>query len=77
MENEKIIKDFLIASGFSEKGKNQFHRKDTGIIFIRQYDVTKVMFQIMELGEKHHAEKLRGLLYLKENIEVGVFNPQV
>lgn len=75
--NEQIIRDFLNASGFSEKGKDQFYREGTGTIFIRQYDVTKVMFHIMELGRKHHAKEIRDILYFKDAVEVCVFNPQV
>ena len=77
MEEKEIIIEFLQKSGFKESGKDQFFREGTGRIFIIQYNVTKVMFQIMELGEKHHAKKVRDVLMLKDACEICIFNPQV
>jgi len=74
---KRIIIDFLEKSGFEKKGVDTYKRKETGTIFIREWNATKVMWQIMELGEKHHANKLRDLLKISEQVETYVFNPQV
>jgi len=74
---EIIVRGFLNSAGFVEKGINQFHKNEVGIIFIREYDSQKVLFQILELGEKHHANRLRNLLFFKDQVETYEFNPQV
>jgi len=77
MKEKNVIIDFLTKAGFEEKGKDQYKRKDTGTIFIREWSALKVMWQIMELGEKHHAKKVRDVLHLTDAVELYIFNPQV
>jgi hypothetical protein len=74
---KQIIIDFLEKSGFKEKGRDTYKREGTGTIFIREWSAIKVMWQIMELGEKHHANKLRDLLKISDQVETYIFNPQV
>lgn len=76
--NEKdIIIKFLEASGFKENGTLAYTRESTGTIFIREWSVLKVMWQIMELGEKHHAKKVRDVIMMNDAVETCIFNPQV
>ncbi len=77
MNERKLIINFLTESGFRELGRDQYTKEGVGNIFIRQWNVQKVFFQIMELGEKHHANKLRELLMIKDATEVYIFNPMV
>lgn len=78
MEAKELIIEFLTKAGFKEAGRDQYHREDIGVIFIRQYDVQKVMFQIMELGRKHQAKDIRDALMIKaELFHTVVFQPQV
>jgi len=74
---KKIIIDFLEKSGFKEGGVNQYSRENFGIIFIRIWDAKIVFNQIMELGEKHHAKKMRDILIMRDAVEVCIFNPIV
>ena len=72
-----IIIAFLNKAGFEERGKNQYFQKDLGRIHIKIWDARIVFNQIMELGEKHHANKISELLKISEQVETYVFNPQV
>lgn len=72
-----IIIAFLNKAGFEERGKNQYFKKDVGFIHIRKWDAEVVFNQIIELGEKHYANKLRDLLKISDQVETYVFNPQV
>ncbi len=74
---KQIIIDFLEKSGFKEGGRNQYSRENFGTIFIRIWDAKIVFNQIMELGEKHQAKKLRDLLKIQDAVDVYIFNPQV
>jgi GTPase involved in cell partitioning and DNA repair len=74
---KQIIIDFLEKSGFKENGRNAYKREGTGTIFIREWNATKVMVQIMELGEKHRAKKIRDAFMIEDELfEHVVFNPQ-
>lgn len=77
MDEQKVIINFLTEAGFTERGQNQYTKKDVGTIFIRQWNVTVVFNQILELGEKHHAKKMRDLLKIQDAVEVYIFNPTV
>jgi len=77
MEQKDIIIEFLTQSGFKENGRNAYLNDKLGTIFIRQWNIQTVFFQIMELGEKHHAKKVRDVLHLKDAVELYIFNPQV
>jgi len=77
MDKRKVIMNFLLEAGFVQYGTDQFKRDGTGTIFIREWDVTKVMWQIMELGEKHRAKKIRDVLMVQDELfEHVIFNPQ-
>jgi len=77
MDERKVIINFLLEAGFVKHGTDQFKKDGTGTIFIRQYNVEKVMFQIMELGRKHGAKQIREALMIQhEFFETVVFNPQ-
>ncbi len=72
-----LIIEFLTEAGFKEKGKDQFHKPLIGTIFIVEWDVQKVMHQIMTLGAKHQANRIREALMIKDELfETVVFNPQ-
>jgi len=77
MEDKDIIIEFLEKSGFKENGRNAYLNEKIGTIFIRQWNIQVVFFQIFELGEKHHAKKVRDVLMLKDAVETYIFNPQV
>lgn len=78
MENEKdLIIHFLTESGFKENGRNAYVNENIGTIFIRQWNIKTIFFQIMELGEKHHAKKVLDVLMLKDAVETYIFNPHV
>jgi hypothetical protein len=77
MDKRKVIMNFLLEAGFVQYGTDQFKRDGTGTIFIREWEVTKVMWQIMELGEKHKAKKIRDILMVQDELfEHVIFNPQ-
>lgn len=77
MDEQKVITNFLLEAGFAKYGRDQFKKDGVGTIFIRQWNVTKVMFQIMELGEKHRAKKIRDAFMIQDELfEHVVFNPQ-
>jgi len=76
--NEKdVIIQFLIKSGFKEKGTNQYYNEKLGYIFLRTFYIQDVFMQIMELGKKHHANELRNLLKISDQVECYIFNPIV
>lgn len=77
MEEKDIIIEFLTKSGFKENGRNAYLNEKIGTIFIRQWSIQVVFFQIFELGEKHHAKKVRDILKINEATECYIFNPQV
>lgn len=77
MEEEKLIKDFLLAAGFKECGKSAYKKEGIGYICITRFDVEMVMFQIMELGRKHQAKEIRDSLMIQDELLDKVqFNPQ-
>jgi len=72
-----VIAEFLSRAGFKENGRDIYTKENVGTIFIRQWIVITVLNQIMELGAKHQANKMREVLYMKDAAELYIFNPQV
>lgn len=77
MDEQVVITEMLTQAGFQESGKSQFSKKDVGTIFIRDWNCEKVFNQIMELGAKHQASKLRELLKISDAVETYIFAPKV
>lgn len=73
MEEKLAILSFLLAAGFKENGKDQYFKDGVGRLFIREWNASEVLRQILSLGQQHHAKLLGDLIIYEPHSE---FNPQ-